>query len=599
MESAGRRAKLHLDPTRTELGQEGYEILPGAQIFSATEQGLLYGTFGWLQSDTPRIEVPKVPLRMLQHWDDLDGFVERGYAGRSLFDWPSLPDHPDPRLWDYARACASIGINAICPTNVNASAEVLREGFLEKAAALADVLRPYGIRLFLTARFSAPMELDGLPTADPLDPEVRAWWTHKLAAIYRQIHDFGGLIVKANSEGQPGPQDYGRTHAEGANLLAAAVAPHGGRILWRAFVYSDQPATDRAAQAYDEFAPIKDQFHPSVQVQIKNGPIDFQPREPFHPLFGTLAPSQAVMEFQITKEYLGFSSHLAFLANLWREVLTAPLDQGAVSGAVSGIVGVANLGDDPSWCGSLFDQANWFAFGRMAWDPELAPASIAEEWVRLTLGPDPLVTGKVAEMLLRSHEAVVNTMTPLGLAHLMGSGHHYGPAPWVDDLSREDWNPTYFHRADREGIGFDRTQTGSAQLLQYPSDWQVRWSDPDTIDLDYLLWFHHLGWDHELKSGRTVWQELVHRYHWGCREVAAIREIWADLEPFLPRAVHQPTLEKLDIQMEESEWWRDACLAYFGSVCGREWPEGYARPKKSLAEYRAIRFEGVAGDPAR
>ena len=428
------------------------------------DRGLLYGAYRllrWLQMGRPLTgmdlsDAPKTALRMLNHWDNLDRTVERGYAGASIWNWHTLPGYIDPRYTDYARANASLGINATVVTNVNSNALVLTANYLVKARALADVMRPYGIRLFLTARFSAPMEIGGLPTADPLDPAVQAWWREKADEIYTQIPDFGGFVVKANSEGQPGPQNYGRSHLEGANMLADALAPHGGLLIWRAFVYSENDPTDRAKQAYIEFMPHDGRFRDNVLLQVKNGPIDFQPREPIHPLFGAMQHTPLVMEFQITKEYLGFATHLVFLPRLFEEVLQTDTRQrgegstvsrvvdGSLYGhALSGMAGVSNIGSDLNWTGHPFGQADWYGFGRLAWDPDLKADTLAEEWIRSTLGNDPELVETLKGLMLGSREAVVSYMMPLGLHHLFDTGHHYGPGPWVGNLSRPEWNPVY------------------------------------------------------------------------------------------------------------------------------------------------------------
>ena len=488
--------------------------------------GVLYGAFALLrliQTDRPLrdlavVSAPRLRLRLLDHWDNLDRSVERGYAGPSLWDWARLPDSIDPRYRDYARANASLGINGTVLTNVNADARVLAPAFLAKVAALAAVFRPYGIRVYLTARFSAPIELGRLTTADPLDPGVRAWWRGKVDEIYRIVPDFGGFLVKANSEGQPGPQDYHRTHADGANLLADALRPHGGVVMWRAFVYSSAVPTDRVRQAYDEFVPLDGQFHDNVLLQVKNGPLDFQPREPFHPLFGAMPRTPLMMEVQITKEYLGQDTHLAFLAPLWQEVLRADTySHGAgstVARQIRGLAGVANIGSDRDWCGSDFNQANWYAFGRLAWDDSLSSAAIADEWIRMTFSSDPRVVGPVKAMMLASREAVVNYMTPLGLAHQMARGHHYGPGPWVTG-GRADQTSIYFNRADSAGLGFDRTASGSNAVGQYSPPLRTRFASRDSVPETLLLWFHHVGWNERLRSGRTLWEELLGHYQAG------------------------------------------------------------------------------------
>ena len=474
-----------LERSAGAAGGEGYCLNsrrigghPVSVISGKADIGILYGAFAFLRmmqshSLPARLHVcdaPAVPMRILDHWDNLDGTVERGYAGRSLWNWNALPAI-DPRLIDYARANASIGINGAVLNNVNADARVLKPEYLRKVTAIADAWRPYGIRVYLSARFSAPIELGHLPTADPLDPHVRAWWRRKADDIYRQIPDFGGFLVKANSEGQPGPQTYGRSHADGANMLADALAPHHGTVIWRAFVYSGASQEDRARQAFDEFHPLDGKFRPNVVLQVKNGPVDFQPREPFHPLFGAMPHTHLAMEVQLTKEYLGESTHIAYLGTMWSEVLRSrtarPRPASEVQDSLSAIAGVANIGSDRNWTGSDFDQANWYAFGRLAWDPSADPKQIAAEWTRMTWGNDPKLVAPIVDMMMHSRQAVVDYMTPLGLAHQMASDHHYGPGPWVSDQPAPLWNPTYYNRADASGIGFDRTATGSDAVRQY------------------------------------------------------------------------------------------------------------------------------------
>ncbi|RBG12547.1 alpha-glucuronidase, partial [Xanthomonas oryzae pv. oryzae] len=480
--SAPQITALKLD-TR-QLGREGYLIRSAngdghriTLIVGGSDIGVLYGTFYLLRllqtgKSLAALDVrasPRLQLRMLNHWDNLDGLVERGYAGASLWNWQTLPGYLDPRYTDYARANASLGINGTVLNNVNAKAWSLTPHYLDKAAALATVFRPYGVGVFLSARFSAPIEIGGLKTSDPLDPQVQRWWRDTADAIYARIPDFGGFLVKANAEGQPGPQDYGRSHADGANLLADALAPHGGVVMWRAFVDSHEQPDDRAKQAYSEFVPLDGAFHDNVIVQVKNGAIDFQPREPFHPLFGAMRKTPLIPEYQITKEYLGFSTHLAYLGTLFSETLQADTHARGKGSTVArtvdgslfadikrtrltGIAGVANIGADRNWSGSIFDQANWYAYGRLAGDPQLSPQAIAQEWARMTFSNDPAVVEPVVGMMLRSREAVVDYMTPLGLHDLMGRGHHYGPAPWDAGSERPDWDPVYYHRADRDGI---------------------------------------------------------------------------------------------------------------------------------------------------
>jgi alpha-glucuronidase len=602
-----------------DLGREGFvirsETVGGRRatvVAARSDVGVLYGAFHLLrrvQTGQPVTNLdissaPKLQLRVLNHWDNLDRTVERGYAGQSLWDWHKLPDWKDPRYVDYARANASVGINGAVLNNVNAKAESLTAPYIAKAAALADVFRPYGVRVYLSARFSAPIEIGGLKTADPLDPAVRAFWQAKADEIYRAIPDFGGFLVKANSEGQPGPQDYGRSHADGANMLAQALASHGGVVMWRAFVYSAEQPEDRVKQAYGEFVPLDGRFAPNVIVQVKNGPLDFQPREPFHPLFGATPNTPLMLEVQLTKEYLGFATHLAYLAPLWEEVLqadtwragrgstVAKVTEGRVHPqALTGMAGVANIGTDRNWTGSHFDQANWYAFGRLAWDPETPSAAIARDWAAMTFSADPAFVAPAVAMMLRSREAVVDYMTPLGLTHLMGTGHHYGPAPWVDDLGRADWTPVYYHRAGVDGIGFDRTRTGSDAVAQYAP----RAARALLADERFLLWFRHLPWDHRVRSGRTLWDELVVRYDRGVGEVADMQATWAGLGPYVDRERHAQVAAFLGIQRKEAQWWRDASIAYFRTFARRPLPAGHAEPPESLTHYKALTFPDAPG----
>jgi alpha-glucuronidase len=606
------------------LGDEGYSIrsttLGGRRVTlvtANTDRGVLYGSFALLRyvqtgSSLDHIDLtstPRVKLRVLNHWDNLDGVVERGYAGQSLWDWWTLPDLRDPRYTDYARANASIGINGTVLNNVNAKVESLTPRYIAKAAALADVFRPYGIKVYLSARFSAPIELGGLKTADPLDPQVAAWWKAKSDEIYRAIPDFGGFLVKANSEGQPGPRDYHRSHADGANMLAAAVAPHGGIVMWRAFVYAETDPDDRAKQAYTEFKPIDGKFASNVIVQVKNGAIDFQPREPFHPLFGAMPKTPLMIEFQITKEYLGFATHLAYLGPLFAETLSSETMQtpgetvakvvdGSIEGhGLTGMAGVANIGRDRDWAGSTFNQANWYAFGRMAWDPALGAAPVAREWAAMTFAPSPAIVDPVVRMMMGSREAVVDYMTPLGLAHVMATGHHYGPGPWIADLKRPEWNPVYYHRADKAGIGFDRTKTGSNAVAQYAPDLARRLADPATTPERELLWFHHVAWDRPMASGRTLWVEMVHDYDSGVAYVGDMRRQWDGLKAQVDAGRWDKTATYLAIQEREARWWRDASLAYWTSINGLPLPAGTLPPPHDLAWYKARTSPYAPGNP--
>lgn len=604
------------------LGTEGFAIrtatLDGKRvtvIAGNSGQGVLYGVFRLLKLVQTRqpidaldiVDMPKLKLRVLNHWDNMNRHVERGYAGQSIWDWQKLPGYKDPRYTDYARANASIGINGTVLNNVNANADILTAPYLQKVKALAEVFRPYGIRVYLTARFSAPIEIGGLKTADPLDPAVAAWWKAKIDEIYTVIPDFGGFLVKANSEGQPGPNDYKRTHADGANMMADALAPHGGVVMWRAFVYAAENAEDRHKQAYTEFKPLDGTFRDNVLVQVKNGAIDFQPREPFHPLFGAMPKTPLMMEFQITKEYLGFATHLAYLGTMWEEALEAdtfrPARGSTVAkvietpvdpGAATGMAGVANIGSDRNWSGSQFDQANWYAYGRFAWDPDARAKDIAQDWAAMTWGP--AVVAPVVNMMMQSREAVVDYMTPLGLGHLMATGHHYGPGPWVSDLARPEWNPVYYHKADAGGIGFDRTKSGSDALSQYAPQVAARWGTLKTVPDELLLWFHHVPWDYRMKSGRTLWDELVTCYDRGVATVASMQADWQALEGKVDARRWAEVRDFLAIQHEEAVWWRDASIAYFQSVSKRPLPAGHAAPAHDLEWYKAIRTPYAPGN---
>jgi alpha-glucuronidase len=603
-------------PDISRVGSEGYAVRTvsyrGRRVIAVMANsgaGVLYGTFALIRelqlghalSALDLRSSPKLKLRVLDHWDNLDGHIERGYAGQSLWDWWKLPDYVDPRYTDYARADASIGINGVVLNNVNANALSLTAPYIAKTAALADVFRPWGIKVYLSAYFAAPKTIGGLDTADPLDLRVKAWWRAKADEIYKSIPDFGGFLVKANSEGQPGPQDYHRTHADGANMLAQAVAPHGGVVMYRAFVYSQDNAVDRAKQAYDDFKPLDGKFDSNVLVQVKNGPIDFQPREPFHPLFGAMPKTPLMMEFQITKEYLGQAFDLVYLGALFEEVLktdtmadgpgttVAKVIEGKAQGqALTGMAGVANVGNDRDWSGSTFNQANWYAFGRLAWDPDGSSREIAGEWASMTFTPDPRFVAPTVDMMMRSREAVVDYMTPLGLHHIMATASHYGPGPWVHDLRRAEWNPVYYHRADASGIGFDRTASGSNAIAQYAPPIAKMLADPATTPEPWLLWFHHLPWDYRLHSGRTLWDGLAFHYQRGFDAVGEMRQTWDTLRPFVDEERWTKTAHFLARQQHDAAWWRDACLAYFQTFAGKPLPPGVAKPARTLQEYEAL-----------
>ncbi|MRW84033.1 alpha-glucuronidase [Pseudoduganella sp. FT26W] len=604
----GAASPLHTE--LTALGNEGYLLrqtrVQGHNvtlIAANSDIGLLYGAYAWLRDAATGAKpeassAPTLQLRMLNHWDNLDRTVERGYSGQSIWDWWALPDIKDQRYTDYARANASLGINGTVLNNVNSKPEVLTAPFIAKAAAVADILRPYGIKVYLSARFSTPLELKETSTADPLSPEVRAWWARKADEIYKAIPDFGGFLVKANSEGQPGPQDYHRSHADGANMLAAAVAPHKGIVMWRAFVYAPKGAhlaDDRAKQAYDEFKPLDGSFAANVLVQVKNGAIDFQPREPFHPLFGAMPKTPLMMEFQITKEYLGYSTDMAYLGTLFEETLETDTktSTGAVAQTLSGMAGVANIGSDRNWAGSHFDQANWYAFGRMAWNPQAKARDVAAEWAALTFGKR--AEAPVVDMMMMSRETVVNYMTPLGLHHIMGTGHHFGPAPWVDNLERPDWNPVYYHRASRDGIGFDRTAKGSNALEQYAPEIARQYADPKTTPEQFLLWFHHLPWDYAMPSGRTLWAELLARYDKGVADARSLQARWVALKPLIDARRYAEEAQRLNRQVNNAVLWRDACIAYFQSVSGLALPPGVTAPAHPLDYYKSLSYPYAPG----
>jgi len=616
-------AGLHVD--LAPAGAEGYVIRSvtisghAATVIAANQDiGVLYGVFHFLRLIQTRqtldhldiSSAPRIQHRILNHWDNLNGLVERGYAGSSIWDWFTLPDYLDPRYTDYARACASIGINGTVLVNVNASAIVLTPPYIEKVAALAKVFRPYGVRVYLSARFSSPVEIGGLKTADPLDPAVASWWRAKADEIYRAIPDFGGFLVKANSEGQPGPQDYHRTHADGANMLADAVAPHGGIIMWRAFVYAEHNEEDRVKEAYDQFKPLDGKFRSNILLQVKNGPLDFQPREPIHPLFGAMPKTPLMLEVQITKEYLGQNTALAYLGTMWEETLSADtyaagagstvrkvIDGSLQGSALTGIAGVANVGADRDWSGSSFAQSNWYAFGRLAWDPALSAQAIAEEWVRMTFSNDPAFVEPVVAMMMGSRESVVDYTGALGLAHLMAEGHHYGPAPWDAREKRPEWRPVYYHRADAQGIGFDRTTTGSNAVSQYAPPVAAMLQDIKTTPEKYLLWFHHVPWDYPMPSGKTLWTELVAHYDQGVRDVQQMRKTWAGLSSYVDPQRFTQVSAFLEEQEHDAKWWRDASIAYFQTFSKQALPEGSPPPEHSLQYYESICIPYVPGDP--
>ena len=578
-----------------QLQPEGFRIRHEDNkitLTSPTETGLLYAAYHLLRMqetgqnvvEAQTTENPAYNLRILNHWDNMDRTVERGYAGQSLWNWEELPNTLSDRYKEYARANASIGINGTVLNNVNASPKILSAEYLQKVKALADIFRPYGLRVYLSVNFASPMALDSLSTADPLDKEVIRWWKNKVKEIYRIIPDFGGFLVKANSEGQPGPCDFGRTHAEGANMLADALKPYKGIVMWRAFVYSPSDA-DRAKQAYLEFKPLDGQFRNNVIVQVKNGPIDFQPREPYSPLFGAMQHTPLMAEFQVTQEYLGHSNHLAYLAPMWKEFF-----EFVAPASLKAVAGVANIGTDANWCGHTFAQANWYAFGRLAWQPSLSSGNIVDEWLKQTFGSQPSdINAQLKKMMLDSHEAVVNYMMPLGLHHIFAWGHHYGPEPWCSiPGARPDWLPSYYHRADKQGIGFDRSSKGSNAVAQYPETLAKQYDNIDTCPEEYLLWFHHVPWSHRMKSGRSLWDELCHHYDNGVRQVRDFQKIWDAAEKYIDAERFHEVQSKLKIQARDAVWWKDACLLYFQEFSGMPIPYEIERPIHELKDLQKV-----------
>lgn len=594
----------HGEPLRLEikrdknLGNEGFRVYrdkKGLVLSANNDLGLLYGSYALLRDNAAgkaialREEIPAYNVRVLNHWDNLDGTIERGYSGHSIWNWDELPDVVSPRYREYARANASVGINGVVLNNVNASSKILSAEYLAKVAKIADVFRPYGIKVYLSANFAAPMQLGGLKTADPLVPEVAAWWKAKADEIYKLIPDFGGFLVKANSEGQPGPCDFDRTHAEGANMMARALKPHGGIVMWRAFVYSPADA-DRAKQAYIEFQPLDGKFDDNVIVQIKNGPIDFQPREPYSPLFGAMPQTDQMVEFQVTQEYLGHSNHIAYLAPMWTEFF----DYVSPS-SLKAIAGVANVGNDTNWTGHPMAQANWYAFGRLAWNPQLSSEEIIDEWMPMTLNypentPKEVIDG-LKKMMLNSREAVVDYMMPLGLHHLFAFGHHYGPEPWCDIKGgRPDWMPPYYHRADSAGLGFNRSSSGSNAVAQYPAQLAKKLDNINTCPEEFILWFHHVPWDFKMKSGATLWQELCNRYQSGVESVETMQRQWTAAKPYIDPELWNDVNERLMTQARDANWWKEGCLLYFQQFSGMPIPDNVTPPVHTLDQLKGIKL---------
>ena len=613
------------------LKNDGFKISNGV-IQANSDKGILYGVYELLRSQQTGDETkegvdnPSYEFRILDHWDNPDGSVERGYAGNSIF-WrkqdPFTVTEEDKKLWqEYARANASIGINGSVLNNVNASPSILTQDYLNRAKAIADVLRPYGLKVYLSVNFASPVSLSGLKTADPLDPAVMAWWKNKVKEIYRIIPDFGGFLVKASSEGQPGPQNYGRTHADGANMLADALQPFGGIVMWRAFVYSANNE-DRAKQAYDEFMPLDGKFRDNVIIQVKNGPIDFQAREPFSPLFGAMKKTSVMPEFQVTQEYLGHAVYLVFLSTMWEECLQSDTYQQGKGSTVArctdgsiypqkntAIAGVSNVGLDTNWCGNHFAQANWYAYGRLAWNDKLKSEQIADEWIKLTFYNDSCeksgtanyasgwkenFLGPVKKMMLESREAAVNFMTPLGLHHIMSANGHYGPGPWWAPKGvRPDWTPPYYHQANTNGIGFDRTTKGSDAVSQYHEPLASEFNKVASCPEKYLLWFHHLPWDYKMKDGYTLWDDLCYHYDAGVKQVREFQKIWDKAGPYVDSTRFMEVQRKLREEVVNAVLWKDACLLYFQQFSRMPIPYELERPVNNLDDI--IRNDTRRGD---
>ena len=568
----GDRIHLLIDPN--VQGDEAYRI-SGDTLAARTERGLLYGAFALLRGERTS-SAPFFRLRILNHWDNPDGSIERGYAGKSIFWKESRRLELDKQLSpvntqlvrEYARACASIGINGSVLNNVNASPNMLSAPYIKKVKEIADILRPYGVKVYLSVNFASPMTLSKLKTADPLNPQVKQWWKQKAKEIYKVIPDFGGFLVKANSEGQPGPGDYKRSHADGANMLADAVAPYGGIIMWRSFVYgANHKGEDRVKQAVSEFKPCDGQFRKNVILQSKNGPLDFQPREPYAPIFDQMTQTPQMAELQITQEYLGQSTHMVYLAPMWREFFSF-----VAPSKLEGIAGVANIGLDKNWCGHDFAQANWYAFGRLAWNPSMKSEEIAAEWLAATfdkpgnLSPLTSHLSPLLSMMLRTREACVDYMMPLGLHHIFKFDHHYGPEPDGFKASYPlEWCPVYYHKADKQGIGFDRSHTGSDATSQYREPYCSLYDDINTCPERYLLWFHHVPWTYRMNSGRTLWEELQYRYQRGVDEAESFIDTWQNVRHEIDEERWTAVDKRLHEQAENAREWRDVCLRYFGS----------------------------------
>lgn len=610
-ENATVEFRIVKDPT---VKVDGFKIT-GNAISATSESGILYGVYELLRRQQTGdlsnvISNPSYQRRILNHWDNLNGTIERGYAGGSIF-WRTgsnefIVTDKDKQLWEeYARANASIGINGSVLNNVNASALILDQNHLERLKAIAAVLRPYGIKTYLSVNFASPIGLGKLANADPLNPEVVKWWKAKVAEIYKIVPDFGGFLVKANSEGQPGPQDYKRTHVDGANMLADALKPYNGIVMWRAFVYNASEK-DRAKQAYLEFMPFDGQFRDNVIIQVKNGPIDFQPREPFSPLFGALKKTPVMPELQVTQEYLGHSEQLVFLATMWEELFKSDTYQEGKNSTVArvtdgsifpqkytAIAGVSNVGLDTNWNGHDFAQANWYAYGRQAWNNQLESKTIADEWIKLTFAPADANNAwkngflePVKKMMLESREVAVDYSMPLGLHHTFAGNHHYGPGPWwAPPGTRKDWTPAYYHQADANGIGFDRTKKGTDAVSQYHEPLASQFNDVATTPEMYLLYFHHLSWDYKMKNGKTLWDDLCSHWDSGVKQVRQFQVVWDKVEPYVDAQRFTRVQEKLRRHTRDAQFWKDANILYFQQFSKRPLPDYIERPINNLDYY--------------
>lgn len=604
-------SKIASDDTASESFM--IEIKGGKPTIAAkSDMGLLYGAYHLLRlqntganvQDTILAEAPCFDLRILNHWDNLDASCERGYAGKSIF-WDEYDNQPQ-RIKEYARANASIGINATVIDNVNASVKILNTDYLQKIKGFADIMRPYGVKIYLAVNFASPVlkshlrydkdaktnRKDLLDTADPLDPRVQEWWANKCNEIYSLIPDFGGFLVKANSEGQPGPNDYNRTHAEGANMLARALKPHNGIVMWRSFVYAANDP-DRAKLAYAEFKPFEGQFDDNVIIQIKNGPVDFQPREPHTSLFGAMPKTKQMVEFQITQEYLGHSNHVAYLGTMWEEFYGYVKPSTLVAAS-----GVANIGMDENWCGNVMAQSNWYVFGRQSWNPAIPAEVIAREWTKQTLAPKTVASeNAIVDIMMRSREAIVDYMMPMGLHHQFADNHHYGPGAWISHKNvRLDWQPPYYHKADAEGLGFNRTTTGTDNVSQYAADYAQLVNNIETCPEKFLLWFHHVPWSYPV-AGEPMWDRLCHHYQNGVNEVRAMQAQWNSVKNDIDSEIFDAIAYKLSVQLKDAIWWKDGMLDYFQTWSKMPYPADVEPSQHNLEDLKKVLLPyGICGN---